>query len=189
MHSTSITVLVTRLILVSGSGCNLTDGRFGCQGQGLTEIPESPGQAKEVALGGNNFTILRRNTFSHFNKCIYLSVHRSYISEIESGAFKGLRKLLTLNLNANKITMVHKEMFVRIRKLMTLWLRYNKLTRLDSDSFENFPKLERLFLQDNMLTEIPGDMWKGLRSLKKNCIFLEIGSQLYIQDPSQSFML
>ena len=143
------------------------DGQFFRTESGLTEVPtDIPSGAKNVTLDWNNITTIRKNAFSEFSECTWLSVHGNDLNEIEAGAFSGLINLHKLELTVNVLKEIRPDMWMGLMSLKELSLGLNDLEDLPPGAFVGLPNVVKLCLAMNYLEQIRGDMFEGLVALE-----------------------
>ncbi|XP_044011874.1 toll-like receptor Tollo [Aphidius gifuensis] len=125
-----------------------------CNNLGMRKIPDNLKNDIQVGyFDGNYLRTLRNDAFEKYPKLSYISLEKSAIQKIDSGAFLHQDNLIALNLHENLIAHLEPNIFENTN-LQTLYLGMNELSDEDFnitiDSNINF-----LDISENHLTRIP----------------------------------
>ena len=121
----------------------------------------------ELTLSDNDFDSLPADVFEGLSGLFYLLLHRSGLTELDSGLFDPLTSLWLLYLHGNGLTSLPEDIFDELGGLARLYLHDNDLSELPVDVFDGVSRLQRLYLDGNELTTLDADVFDGLRSLQR----------------------
>lgn len=108
--------------------------------------------------------VLCSGTFSDLN-LETISIQRSYIRQIEPGAFRNMTYLYSIYLGSNKITAVEDGIFDN-ENLEWINLIENSITKISSNAFSKLPYLKKINLEDNKLNYVDVNWFKNNPNLQ-----------------------
>ncbi|KAI8509312.1 Leucine-rich repeats, typical (most populated) sub-containing protein [Branchiostoma belcheri] len=146
--------------------CVCKRGTVYCNHRNLKAVPvEIQPSTKSLYLQGNNFTVIRSNTFANLTNLVRLSLAVSNIHVLEEDAFVGLKKLRYLNLPDNNISQIASKLFQGFSTLQLLDLDDNNIQTLPSGLFIRMFSLKTLHLNNNNISNLEKFAFRGLKNL------------------------
>uniref|UniRef100_A0A669E3T9 Fibronectin type-III domain-containing protein n=1 Tax=Oreochromis niloticus TaxID=8128 RepID=A0A669E3T9_ORENI len=112
-----------------------------------------------LLLSENEIRHIGNHVFQNLKKLSKLSLSNNKISQMDSGALRGLSSLTELLIDGNELVEIPAVLLDPLERVEELDFSRNRISSVDSLAFSRLKHLRVLKLKDNFLTSLSGDMF------------------------------